>query len=188
MRFNQAPLWAVMLAFGLAACGEKGPGKNPNAAPARDTTRILGLDAAPDIGALRDTVRARALRGDTLGLVRILQDDSAYRREIYPLSEAYDAKNEETFRFVLGMHKANSVKGLKRLLRDIRDTASGGGVLNEGFDSTATAGGLQFETRISRAPGIRLFGSAFCGADGCRVVSFAEAGTSGEAPENGAAR
>ncbi|MCD6023699.1 MAG: hypothetical protein K0Q91_615 [Fibrobacteria bacterium] len=179
MRFNLV-IGLVVLALGLVACGEKTPSGSKPGVPARDTTRVLGLDAAPDLDALRDTVRARALRGDTLGLVRVLQDDSAYRREIYPLSEAFDPKNEDTFRFVLGMHKANTVKGLKRLLRDIRDTAANGGILAEPFIEVKTAGGLQYETQLTRAPGIRLFGSAFCGADGCRVVSYAEAGAQGE--------
>jgi hypothetical protein len=184
MRFNQGICLAALVVFGLAACGRKETEKSSARPLARDTTRILGLDAAPDLAALRDTVRARGLRGDTLGLVRIMQDDSSYRREIYPLSEAYDPENEENFRFILGMHKANSVKGLKRLLRDIQDTVANGSILDEGFKSTATAGGTQHETRLSRDPGIRLFGSAFCGADGCRVVSFSEAGASGDKPEN----
>ena len=186
MRSNLAILALSML---LAACGSKEkPVEKSSSGKSVDSTRasasaqspLVGSESLPDLATLADSVRVRALRGDTVGLVRLMLNDSAYREFLYPVAPAYDSSREEVFRFVAGMHKANSIKGLKRLLMDVRD-ASNGAPGPGTFDARPIPGGVLHEaTAPSRsASGVRLFSAAFCRPQGCQVASFAEAGAYG---------
>jgi hypothetical protein len=176
----------LALAAFLAACGKEKPAEKASAPQAADTSRaasgqsrLVGSESAADLAALEDSVRARALRGDTVGLVRLMLNDSAYREFIYPVSPAYDSSREEVFRFVAGMHKANSVKGLKRLLADAREISEGSPANR--FDARNIPGGVLHEASAAapNTAGVRLFSAAFCRSQGCQVVSFAEAGAYG---------
>lgn len=179
LRVAAGALCAVL----LSACG--GDREKAEAA-SRETPRAgtLGTDGAPDLEALRDTVIARARRGDAPGLVRLMVDDSAYRHRVYPASPAYDPDQEGVFDLVLGMHKANTAKGLRRLLADVRDTArAAAGFLNEEFRGTEVTGGVLYESaERPGARGIRPFGSALCAEGVCRVLSFSRAGFQGKDP------
>jgi hypothetical protein len=175
----------VFAAF-LAACGKEKPAEKSPAGPdssraaASGQSRLVGSERAADLAALEDSVRVRALRGDTVGLVRLMLNDTEYREFIYPVSPAYDSSREEVFKFVAGMHKANSIKGLKRLLADARDPSAG--VSGAGsFGARAIPGGVLHEAIATSAgaSGFRLFSAAFCRPEGCQVVSFAEAGAHG---------
>jgi hypothetical protein len=179
----------LALAALLAACGGK---EKPAGKPAEHADRpadsasgqssLVGSERAPDLAALADSVRARALRGDTVGLVRLMLNDAEYRAFIYPVSPAYDSSREEVYRFVSGMHKANSIKGLKRLLADAREPASATSAAGD-FDARGIPGGVLHEA-AEAAPntsGFRPFSAVFCRPEGCQVVSFAEAGAYGDA-------
>jgi hypothetical protein len=171
-----------MLAATLWACGKSEKEKS-GAEPAPKKT-VIGTDWVSTLPALSDTVRARAARGDTVGLVRLMVGDSVYRRNIYPISPAFDSGREEVFRFVIGMHKANSNNGLKRLLYDIQDPQNGE-ILVPVFDSVPTREGRLHEAAWDpKSRGIRLFGSALCLRSGCQVVSFARGGAKRQAQEN----
>lgn len=170
----------TLLLFGLAAltlsaCGRKSAEENPGA-----QSPLVGSEFVADLAALHDTVAARAARGDTVGLVRILVNDSTYRRVVWPTTPAFDSTREEMWNFAIGLHKANSVKGLRRLLADIAQPESGDPVV-PAFGLQPVAGGLlHYAPRRERDErGLRLFGSALCLEDGCQVLSYAQGGFKG---------
>jgi hypothetical protein len=148
------------------------------------TGSVIGSDQATSFKALLDTIRVRALRGDTVGLARLLVDDSVYRRNVYPVSPAYDSTRESVFTFVLGMHRTNNAKGLRRLLGDVSDKAHRGEITILEVTPTAqtpTREGILHEISeySGKKPGIQLSGSILCHKQGCQVVSYAPAGAKG---------
>lgn len=180
-------LLAGILAFALSGCREEkartgrdrpAPPVIPAVAEAPpDSTRkkppIMGTDSVSGLTALQDTVRARAMRGDTVGLVRLMTGDSAYRRHIYPHSPAYDRNREEVFQFVLTMHKANNAKGLRRLLGAMQTDSGRTAFRPAGVDSLPTPGGMIYRTLASDS--LRLFSEALRQGDWIRVVSYSGA-------------
>lgn len=90
----------------------------PPEAAVKAKPALVGTEWVGDSVALLDTLRARIGRQDTIGLVRLLVSESTFARDIYPQSPAYDSSRPDVFQFIYGMQKANSVKGLKRLLSD----------------------------------------------------------------------
>src|SRR5690606_33602832 len=124
---------------------------------------------------------ARAVRGDTLGLLRVLVSDSLYRTVVWPVSPAYEPDREEVWKLVTSMHKANSNKGLRRLLHDIGLPESGP-VLRLPLGETAVEGGILHELAKTEktAGGLVLFASALCLQNtGCQVLSYAQGGNRG---------
>jgi hypothetical protein len=142
--------------------------------PARGS--LLGTDSAAGIQPLLDTVTARLLRGDTVGLVRLMLDDSAWRRNIYPSTAGYDSTSEDAFHFLLGMHKANSAKALRRVLAEVRKPDSTPAVILRALDSTPAPGGILYDVRPG--DGVRPFGSSFCSNGTCKVATFGQPGAS----------
>lgn len=182
MHSKALSLLALVLAGILAACG--GEGRRPEESPApqaRSTTQspIVGSETVTGLEALHDTVHARALRGDTLGLLRILVNDSVYRTHVWPVSDAYEDR-EEVWNFVIGLHKANSVKGMRRLLSDIL-VAANGKVGFPKFGTSGIPGGvLHYAPKGERERGaVRLFGSALCLDGACQVLSYNQGGMKG---------
>lgn len=145
---------------------------------------LLGTDSAPNLHALFDTVEARLRRGDTVGLVRLMIDDSAYRRDIFPSSPAYDASSEDAFRFVLAMHKANSSKGLRRVLTDVLKPDSARAVLLRAVDSVPVPGGMVYH--VLPGEGIRPFGTALRTGSAVRIATFGQPAAS--RPRGGSSR
>lgn len=178
---------AILLVALLAAgCNRSVPEKSgeiitPAQAVVADTGKkpapgyLLGTDSAPDIRALLDTAETRLRRGDTVGLVRLMVDDSAYRRHIFPTSSAFDTSSEEAFRFVLSMHKANSAKGLRRVLTDARKPDSPPPVFLRGLDSVPVPGGMIYH--VLSGEGLRPFGTALRIGASCRIATFAQPGS-----------
>jgi hypothetical protein len=144
------------------------------AAPVPGRGSLLGTDSVAGIHALLDTVEARLLRGDTVGLVRLMLDDSAWRTHVYPATSGYDPASEDAFQFLLGMHKANSAKALRRVLGDIRKPDSTPAVVLRALDSVPAPGGMFYEIRPGE--GLRPFGSAFCSGGSCKVATFGQPG------------
>jgi len=181
-------LFAGMLAIVLSGCREERastgrdqavrPAIAPSVAEAppdsgRKKPTIMGTDSVAGLSALQDTVRARAMRGDTVGLVRLMAGDSAYRRHIYPHSPAFDPNREEVFNFILTMHKANNAKGLRRLLGSLHADSGRTFYRSAGVDSLPTPGGMIYRTRASDT--LRLFSEAIRQGDWIRVVSYSGA-------------
>lgn len=187
-----------MILMALCACGQKSPEKPAaqNSVFLKDSTvkiaprSVVGTDSAGNIRSLLDTVIARLQRRDTVGLVRLLVDDSTYRRHLFPISSAYDSTSEEAFKFVLGMHKANSAKGLRRVLAEVEKAEGMLGVngikgtakqsidfITE-LDSTHFPGGMLFQTH--QGEGIRPLGTALCVQGACRIATFGHPGSQGE--------
>jgi hypothetical protein len=172
----------LLAAAALAACGKSDPAKSQPPSPGAGSrpASVVGSDQVPIAEALFDTVYARVRRGDTVGLARLLVDDSTFRRNVYPVSPAYDSSSESVFEFVLGFHKTNSAKGLKRLLRDAQD--SGLAVLRvPNADTVKTPEGVLYvlPEYSGARPGLQLYGSVLCRPSGCQVVSYAPAGARG---------
>lgn len=140
------------------------------------TVSVTGTDSVSGILTLLDTVEARLRRGDTVGLVRLMVDDSAYRRHIYPTSSAYDSISEDAFRFVMGMHKANSAKGLRRVLAEMQKQDSVPIVILREIDSLPVPGGMLYQTR--QGTGVRPFGTALRVGTVCRIATFGHPGSS----------
>lgn len=168
---------AVSLALLVFACGRN------REEPAR--AAVPGAEFAADLQALTDTVAARAARGDTVGLVRVMASDSAYRKNVYPLSPAYSATSENAFEFVIGMNKANSGKGLRRLLYDLQ-SAPGAPAAAAPLDTFPAAEGVVFAAarNLRGVRGMIFWSSALCRLAGCQVVSYARAGRAGAEAEN----
>lgn len=166
---------AICLAFTGCGSADKTSSKP---IPRQEGTE-LGRDQAASLEALIDSVMARALRRDTLGLVRLMVDDSVYRHAVFPRSDAFDSTREDVFEFVLGFHKLNTVKGLKGLLHDVSESPDSKVVGR--YASVKIDGGVFYEAEAAEPGtiGIRPFGSAVCLPFGCQVVSFASAGMSG---------
>ncbi len=134
---------------------------------------ILGTDSVRGLAALLDTLCARARRGDTVGLVRLMADDSAYRKHVYPRSPVFDSSREEVFRFALTMHKANNAKGLARMLRKVRENPDLAAAAPQPLDSIVIPGGALYRTRSSDS--LRLFSEALRQGPWIRVVSYSGA-------------
>jgi hypothetical protein len=171
---------AVCVVFGACGSADKASSKP---IPRQEGTE-LGRDQAASLEALVDSVMARARRGDTLGLVRLMVDDSVYRHAVYPLSDAYDSTREDVFEFVLGFHKLNTVKGLKGLLFDVSETPDSKSVGD--YSHVKIFGGGFYEAKALErgVTGIRPFGSAVCLSFGCQVVSYGSAGLVGRGPQD----
>lgn len=180
MRFARS-LSIPILAGLLSACGEARRAEEPP--PAQSP--LVGSESVDGLAALHDTVHARALRGDTLGLLRVLVNDSTYRAHVWPVSPVYEER-EEVWNFVIGMHKANSVKGMRRLLGDIL-VPGNGAVEFPDFGTTEIPGGvLYYAPKSERGKGgVRLFGSALCLEDACRVLSYNQGGAKGSEGSEG---
>lgn len=181
----------LMLMTTLLGCLEKkdgDPKKEPmDPVPAAQPEKekppsIMGTDSVPTLAALHDTILARAKRGDTVGLVRLMADDSAYKQHVYPLSSAYDPNRPEVFRFVLTMHKANNAKGLRRLLGAMqRDSGKTVSTPSE-LDSLAIPGGMIYRTRPSDT--FRNFSEAVRQGSRIHVVSYSGARSKASRPDN----
>jgi len=170
---------------GLTACGksaEKSTDKVQSEKPVAQSP-LIGSDRVSDLASLHDTVSARALRGDTLGLLRLMVNDSVYREVVWPVMPAYEPDREEVWNLVMSMHKSNSNKGLRRLMHDIVQPESGD-VLRLPLGKTPVVGGILYEIAKTEKTesGIVLFGSALClEASGCQVLSYAQGGQRGAA-------
>jgi hypothetical protein len=149
--------------------------------PKARTGHHLGRDSAPDIESRLDSASARIRRRDTIGLVRLMVDDSAWRRHLWPVSNAYDPKSENAFQFVLAMHKANSAKGLRRVLADAVKPDSTPAPLLRVVEIEILPGATLHH--VLPGNGVRPFGSALCVASACRIATFAQPGARRRGPE-----
>ncbi len=181
MPFKSA-VYSLITALFLAACGKA------REAPVVQSP-LVGSETVTGLNALQDTVMARALRQDSLGLLRITLNDESYRMHVWPVSVAYEPDREEVWNFVNGIHKANSLKGMRRLMADIR-IPDHGPVETPDFQKIEVSGGtLYFAAKRERERGgIRMFGSALCLGEACQVVSYNQGGAKGGSPENDADR
>lgn len=211
MRFNplhstatpfvrQSGFMMGLVAFGVSTfvmvgCGKSDDKAKVDSAVSKSVVQssLIGSESVANLAALHDTVAARAARGDTVGLLRLMVNDAVYRTVVWPTMPSYEPEREEVWNLVMSMHKPNSNKGLRRLLHDIVQSESGpvirlpltptsveGGVLHEIAKTTPT------DTRLT---GVALFGSALClDASGCQVLSYAQGGQRGPGapaePEN----
>ncbi len=169
------PFSMLALAGLLAACGS-----DRREAEAQPQSPLVGSETVTGITALHDTVYARALRGDTVGMVRVLVNDSVYRARIWPTSASYDPDRESVWEFVISMHKANSTKGLRRLMGDVLEPSHGSPVFPV-FEPTEIEGGTVYHApkRELDRGGLRLFGSALCIEGTCQVISYNQGGVKG---------
>ena len=138
-------------------------------------TPITGQESAGSLKALADSVRLRALRGDTLGLIRLLIDDSLFRRHVWPASPSFDER-ENAFQFVRGMDKANSAKGLRRMLHDVQSLGAGGIPESVSVDTVPVKDGVVHT--VKPIDGVRLFGGALEVNGAFRVLNYSESGSS----------
>ncbi|MDQ3002809.1 MAG: hypothetical protein M3Y08_16295 [Fibrobacterota bacterium] len=138
-------------------------------------TPITGQESAGSLKALADSVRVRALRGDTLGLIRLLIDDTLFRRHVWPASPSFDER-ENTFQFVRGMDKANSAKGLRRMLHDVQSLGAGRTPESLSVDSVPVKDGVVHT--VKPTDGVRLFGGALEVNGAFRVLNYSESGSS----------
>lgn len=186
MRSDSFVLTGLVLGAALlGACGKSEPAKTAATPVAKAAPRaLIGTDQVATRAALFDTVSARALRGDTLGLARLLVDDSVFRRNVYRVSPAYDSTRESVFEFVLGLNKTNSLKGFKRLLHDAATAPVPEPIEVSFTDSTATPEGMLYVPTDydGKVPRLQMFGAVLCRANGCQVVSYAPAGARGDLP------
>lgn len=166
------------------------PAASANSAPVHPKTEsappqvipITGQDSAGSLQTLADSVRVRALRGDTLGLIRLLIDDTLFRRHVWPVSPAYDER-EDAFRFVRGMDKANSAKGLRRMLHDVQTLGAGGVPESVSADTLPVAKGVVYT--LKPTDGVRLFGGALEVNGAYRVLNYSESGSSRSGESDG---
>ena len=187
MRSNILSLFAagslVLLSAGLSGCGKKADDRAksrpaPESAPVQSS--LVGSESAVSLQVLHDTVYARALRGDTLGLLRLFVRDSVYRAVVWPTQPSYEPDRDEVWMLVSGMNKANSNKGLRRLLADIELDAAAHGIPE--FKVKDVAGGKVHsrEKRELRPGELSLFAAALCREGGCQVLTYANAGRVGQ--------
>lgn len=168
---------AARIAAPASHTGSAGASGRIEATTAPDSANPLpGRDSVAGLQALADTVRARALRGDTLGLIRLLIDDTLFRRHVWPSSPAYDPTRESVFQFVRGMDKANNAKGLRRMLHDVQTLGASGVPDAIAFDTTPAAGGTLYILKPVRS--VRLFGGALAVNGVYRVLNYSESGAS----------
>lgn len=192
---NRAPVASalavipVFLAvFGLFACSEARDAASARGVAREGTTdslppqsSIVGAESVRGLEALHDTVHARAWRGDTLGLLRLFVRDSVYHTVVWPTQPSYEPDRPEMWMLVSGMNKANSNKGLRRLLADVRDA----GVAKPRvpvFTRKEVAGGVVHarEKRDLIRGELSLFAAALCQGDGCQVLTYSNAGLVGK--------
>ena len=196
MGFNRAVKPAVtipgliaipLVLFVFAGCGrshEASKAGPPGKAAAQSP--LIGSHRAADLTALLDSVEARALRGDTLGLLRLFVNDSDYKNHVWPTTPSYEPDRPEVWNFVMSLHKANSNKGLRRMMYDILEPAAGP-ALRPSFVAKPVPGGTLHESgqAAEMERGVLLFGSALCLEGlGCQVLSFSRAGQKGGSGEN----
>jgi|GEM_PF-5207330 len=190
-----AGLMSGIVMFGFVSALVTGCGKSDTKADAPKTdsassqptakqSPLIGSESVVDLTSLHDTVAARAARGDTVGLLRLMVNDSVYRAVVWPTMPSYEPEREEVWNLVMSMHKPNSNKGLRRLLHDIAQPESGP-VIHLPLSATPVQGGQLHEiaktAQVDRKlAGVALFGSALCrdGA-GCQVLSYAQGGQRG---------
>lgn len=134
---------------------------------------LLGSDSVSGLAAFLDTLQARATRGDTVGLVKIMAGDSTYKHHVYPLSSIFDPAREEVFRFTLTMHKANNAKGLRRLLTAMRASPGKVEFALPALDSIAIPGGMIYRTRATDT--LRIFSEAIRRGSWIQVVAYSGA-------------
>jgi hypothetical protein len=187
----------LLLSLGILACKQETASPSEKTSPEKVMTEksetvspksvpvsVVGTDSANDVQSLMDTIEARLRRSDTVGLVRLMVGDSAYRRHIFPTSSAFDSASEDAFYFVLGMHKANSVKGLRRVLAEVQratEMQKPGDkplVVTRDLDSLPVPGGMLYQSRTGS--GIRPFGTALRVGAVCRIATFGHPGSSRE--------
>lgn len=188
-------VFVLLAVVGLCACqGEGGERDRAPAQVATDTLErqsvLVGRESVSGLEALHDTVHARALRGDTLGLLRIFVRDSVYREVVWPTQPSYEPDRPEMWMLVSGMNKANSNKGLRRLLGDLADPGDLADFANEGavkprvpvFSRKEVAGGVVYarEKSMLVRGELSLFAAALCRDDGCQVMTYANAGLAGK--------
>lgn len=188
-------VFVLLAVVGLCACqGEGGERDRAPAQVATDTLErqsvLVGRESVSGLEALHDTVHARALRGDTLGLLRIFVRDSVYREVVWPTQPSYEPDRPEMWMLVSGMNKANSNKGLRRLLGDLADPGDLADFANEGavkprvpvFSRKEVAGGVVYarEKSMLVRGELSLFAAALCRDDGCQVMTYANAGFAGK--------
>lgn len=185
--FRCSGLVNVILSVALfAACGSN-HGSSSSPSTTANSVQVNSQYVA-GLSALLDTVGARARRGDTLGLLRVQVDDVTYRAHVWPLAATYEPAREEVWDFVIGLHKANSSKGLRRLLSDI-GAPHPVEIESPEFTVVEIPGGtLHMAAKRDRARdgSVRLFGSALCLESGCQVVSYNQGGSGKRLDESGA--
>jgi hypothetical protein len=149
-------------------------------------SEVVGSEKIRGVVALYDSVHVRALRGDTLGLVTVLVSDSMYRHGVWPATPSYDPEREEVWNLVIGMHKANSTKGLRRMLLDLQQYHDEL-IETPDFKQEAVPAGILYHApkRERERGGLRLFGSALCDSEEmCQVLSYNQGGMKGGPVEN----
>jgi len=189
-RTSIAPVvtFAFLAACALFACGDARdavPSRGELRAAAADAeahqSSLVGSERVTGLKALHDTVHVRALRGDTLGLLRLFVRDSVYRAIVWPSQPSYEPDRPEMWMLVGGMNKANSNKGLRRLLADVSEAGAVKPRLPL-FTRKEVAGGVVHsrEKRELVRGELSLFAAALCQDDGCQVLTYANAGLVGK--------
>lgn len=180
------PALALLLAFTFVACGDSRPDKGSPQAGVRGgeapvQSPLVGSESVQGLQALHDTVHARAVRGDTLGLLRLFVRDSVYRALVWPTQPSYEPDRDEVWMLVGGMNKANSNKGLRRLLADLEGGGSQRPPLPAFTLKEVEGGMLHAREKSELARGeLSLFAAALCLGDHCQVLTYANAGMAGK--------
>lgn len=183
MRSFVAAAALAFLSAGFSGCGKKsedGGAPRPVPEPAPAQSPLVGSESVASLRALHDTVYARASRGDTLGLLRLFVRDSVYRAVVWPTQPSYEPDRDEVWMLVSGMNKANSNKGLRRLLSDVGLDAAAPKAPE--FNAKDVDGGKVHsrEKRELRPGELSLFAAALCRESGCQVLTYANAGRVGQ--------
>lgn len=179
-------VFAAVFAVGVVACkdGRTVPGDQGEvrtAASVGTQAPLVGSESVRGFAALHDTVYARALRGDTLGLLRLFVRDSLYREVVWPTQPSYEPERDDVWMLVSGMNKANSNKGLRRLLADIGEPGHARPAL-PAFSRKDVEGGALYareKSELTRGE-LSLFAAALCLEGKCQVLTYANAGTVGK--------
>jgi hypothetical protein len=178
------PTLAILLATGilgiLGVIGCRSGGGNETAKVVVQSP-LIGSEKVGDLASLHDSVAARASRGDTLGLLKLMVNDSVYRAVVWPSTPSYEPEREEVWDFVMAMHKSNSNKGLRRLIHDIAQPEAGA-VIRLPLVPVPVRGGILHElAKTSKTEsGVVVFASALCLENvGCQVLSYAQGGQRG---------
>jgi hypothetical protein len=144
----------------------------------------MGSKSTPTLEALALAVSQGLYHQDTTELVALTLSDSMYRSFIWPKTKGYHATNEKAFRFIRGMHHANSLKGLRRRLWAAEDSLSGlkPGLKFEGIDENSLPGVrvVKIDDREPFAP----FGSAVEIGGQWQVLSFGGPGVKDVSPSD----
>lgn len=159
---------------------ESGPAAAASPAPPRPDSG-LGSRAQPSLESLAAAVSRSLVAGDTAALVALALDDSLYRRYVWPKTKGYSPTSEKAFRFIRGMHQANSRKGLRRRLWAAEDTL---GALKPGLVFPVVEDNAAPGARVVRIDGrepFAPFGSAVEIGGAWQVLSYGGPGVKDEA-------